>query len=263
MNTVLALEGLGVTYRRRTGLFGAVAEVTALDDVTLHVVAGECVGIIGESGCGKSTLAGVAAGLIDTGKGRVRIAEELMPMQGRSRPLAARRALQLVFQDPYGSLDPRQRIGAIIAEGLTIHAPASNHRNQVLAGLAAVGLSGDFIDRLPHQLSGGQRQRVALARALVVEPRVIILDEPTSALDLSVQAQIINLLLDLQAARGLGYLLISHDIDVIRHMCHRVIVMAAGRIVEAGPTADVLGNPQMPYTQRLIAAAPLIPGLVA
>ncbi|WP_421838624.1 ATP-binding cassette domain-containing protein [Novosphingobium sp.] len=263
MNTVLALEGLSVTYRRRAGLFGGATEVKALSDVSLHVEAGECVGIIGESGCGKSTLAGVAAGLIDAGAGRVRVAGELMPRQSRSRPLAARRALQLVFQDPYGSLDPRQRIGAIIAEGLTIHAPASNHHDLVMAVLGAVGLSSDFIDRLPHQLSGGQRQRVAMARALVVEPKVIILDEPTSALDLSVQAQILNLLLDLQAARGLGYLLISHDIDVIRHLCHRVIVMAAGRIVEAGPTADVLGNPHMPYTQRLIAAAPSIPGLVA
>lgn len=263
MNTVLALEGLGVTYRRRAGLFAAVTHVNALDDVSLHVEAGECVGIIGESGCGKSTLAGIAAGLIDAGAGRVRIDGELMPMRSRSRPLAARRALQLVFQDPYGSLDPRQRIGTIIAEGLAIHAPASDHRAMVVEALSAVGLSGDFIDRLPHQLSGGQRQRVALARALVVEPKVIILDEPTSALDLSVQAQILNLLLDLQAARGLGYLLISHDIDVIRHLCHRVVVMAAGRIVETGLTADVLGNPQIPYTQRLIAAAPRIPGLVA
>jgi ABC-type microcin C transport system duplicated ATPase subunit YejF len=263
VNAVLALDGVGVTYRRRAGLFGAVAEVRALEGVSLHVDAGECVGIIGESGCGKSTLAGVSAGLIDASAGRVCIAGEAMPIRSRSRPLAARRALQLVFQDPYGSLDPRQRIGAIIAEGLTIHAPDSDHHDQVRTVLAAVGLGSDFIDRLPHQLSGGQRQRVALARALVVEPKVIILDEPTSALDLSVQAQILNLLLDLQASRGLGYLLISHDIDVIRHLCHRVIVMAAGQIVETGPTADVLGNPQMPYTQRLIAAAPSIPELAA
>jgi ABC-type microcin C transport system duplicated ATPase subunit YejF len=261
MSEVLALAGLGVTYRRRAGLFGTGKAVTALDDVSLHVDAGECVGIIGESGCGKSTLAGVAAGLIDASAGRVRVAGEAMPVRSRSRPLAARRALQLVFQDPYGSLDPRQRIGASIAEGLSIHAPDSHHRERVDAVLAAVGLGSEFTDRLPHQLSGGQRQRVALARALVVEPKVIILDEPTSALDLSVQAQILNLLLDLQVARGLGYLLISHDIDVIRHLCHRVIVMAAGRIVEAGPAADVLGKPQMAYTQRLIAAAPSIPGL--
>jgi ABC-type microcin C transport system duplicated ATPase subunit YejF len=263
VSAVLALDRLAVTYRRRAGLFGAVTKVRALDDVSLHVDAGECVGIIGESGCGKSTLAGVAAGLIDANAGRVHIAGEAMPMRSRSRPLEARRALQLVFQDPYGSLDPRQRIGAIIGEGLTIHAPNGNHRDQAIAVLAAVGLASDFIDRLPHQLSGGQRQRVALARALVVEPKVIILDEPTSALDLSVQAQILNLLLDIQAARGLGYLLISHDIDVIRHLCHRVIVMAAGRIVETGPTANVLGNPQQPYTHQLIAAAPSIPGLAA
>ena len=258
---ILRLDDLSVRYRRRLGLFGRVSEVTALDAVSLQVAAGECVGIIGESGCGKSTLAKVAAGLIDADAGRVEIAGAVMPQRSRARPLAARRALQLVFQDPYGSLDPRQRIGTIIGEGLRLHAPRADRPAAVAAALAAVGLAGDFAGRLPHQLSGGQRQRVALARALVVEPQVIILDEPTSALDLSVQAQILNLLLSLQAARGLGYLLISHDIDVIRHMCHRVVVMAAGRVVETGPTAAVLTDPQMPYTRRLIAAAPTIPEL--
>jgi ABC-type microcin C transport system duplicated ATPase subunit YejF len=263
MTAVLELEGLCVAYRRRAGLFGRASPVRALDAVSLHVDAGECVGIIGESGCGKSTLASVAAGLIDADAGQVSIAGQTMPQRGRTRPLEARRALQLVFQDPYGSLDPRQRIGRIVGEGLAIHEPGTSHEDRVEAVLAAVGLGSAFMDRLPHQLSGGQRQRAALARALVVNPQVMIRDEPTSALDVSVQAQILNLLLDLQLARGLGYLLISHDIDVIRHLCHRVIVMAAGQIVETGPTADVLGHPQMPYTQRLIAAAPAIPGWAA
>jgi ABC-type microcin C transport system duplicated ATPase subunit YejF len=168
----------------------------------------------------------------------------------------------MVFQDPYGALNPTSTVAGTLAEGLEVHGLAQGDamRLRILAALEEVGLDAGFAERRPHQLSGGQRQRVAIARALVVEPDVVILDEPTSALDLSVQAQILNLLLDLQERRGLAYLFISHDIDVVRHLCHRVCVMEAGSIVEEGDTAMVLSSPTHPCTRKLVDAAPRIPG---
>ena len=253
MTAALALDGIDLAYTRRG------ARVVALEGVSIEVAPGECVGLIGESGSGKSSLAAVAAGLIDADAGEVRLGGDLLPRRAARRDRAARRRLATVFQDPYGSLDPAQTVAAIIAEGPRAHGvPAPERAARVAALLADVGLPPEFARRRPHALSGGQHQRVAIARALAVEPQVVILDEPTSALDVSVQAQILNLLLDLQARHGLAYLFISHDIDVIRHMCTRTYVLQAGRIVEHGPTAIVLRTPAHAYTRRLLAATPVI-----
>jgi peptide/nickel transport system ATP-binding protein len=184
-----------------------------------------------------------------------------LPTRASARSAQSRRDLQIVLQDPYDSLDPAMTVAATVAEGLDIHGigPWAGRRDRAARMLLEVGLDGAFLDRWPHELSGGQRQRVAIARALAVEPRVLVLDEPTSALDLSVQAQILNLLLQIQERRGIACLLISHDIDVIRHLCHRVYVMQAGRVVEEGPASMVLTTPCEPYTRRLIDSVPRLP----
>jgi peptide/nickel transport system ATP-binding protein len=255
-----ALRGVSVVYPApRLGL--ARKPVTALDDVSIEVAAGECVGIVGESGSGKSTLASVAMGLQPLATGSLIYGGRVLDLAARRRPRAARRALQMVFQDPYGSLNPTMRVADLVGEGLDIHRIGSRADRiaRVIAALDDVGLGAAYMERRPHELSGGQRQRVAIARALAVDPEMVVLDEPTSALDLSVQAQILNLLLDLQLRRGLSYLFISHDIDVVRHLCHRVYVMQAGRIVDSGAPADLFERPEHPYTRRLVAAAPRMP----
>jgi peptide/nickel transport system ATP-binding protein len=230
----------------------------ALGGVSLTVARGECVGVIGESGSGKSSLARVIAGLAEGATGTLRLAGEAVPITPGARRREQCRRIQMVFQDPVGSLNPFLTIGAIIAEGLAIHGigTRAERRERVAAFLADVGLDPAMASRRPHELSGGQRQRVAIARALAVEPDLILLDEPTSALDLVVQAQIINLLLRLQHERGLAYLFISHDLDVVRHLCHHVHVITGGQIVESGPAGAVFADPQHPYTQGLIAAMP-------
>ena len=244
----LAVTDLGIRYGSKIALAGA----------SLSVAPGECVGIVGESGSGKSSLANAIMGFVAPSKGLVTLDGRALQLDSARRNRADRRAIQMVFQDPFSSLNPALRIATTLTEGLAVHAlvPRAARRARAAEALAEVGLSPDFLDRFPHQLSGGQRQRVAIARALIVEPRVIVLDEPTSALDLSVQAQILNLLLDLQDRRGLGYLFISHDLDVIRHLCHRVHVMLQGDIVESGLTTDVLDHPQHDYTRMLVAATP-------
>jgi ABC-type glutathione transport system ATPase component len=230
----------------------------ALGGVNLSVARGECVGVIGESGSGKSSLARVIAGLAEGATGTLRLAGEAVPITPGARRRHQCRRIQMVFQDPVGSLNPFLTIGAIIAEGLAIHriGTRAERRERVAALLADVGLDPAMASRRPHELSGGQRQRVAIARALAVEPDLILLDEPTSALDLVVQAQIINLLLRLQLERGLAYLFISHDLDVVRHLCHHVHVITGGQIVESGPAGAVFADPQNPYTQGLIATMP-------
>ena len=256
----LALDNAVVEYRRTRGLYGAPTVVRALNGVSLELFPGECVGVVGESGSGKSTIAQLAVGLLKPSAGHVVLDGERAPDNPRARALRLRRYLQLVPQDPFGSLDPLFTVERIVAEGLAIHGlcPRAERRARVLAVLNEVGLDEGHLSRRPHELSGGQRQRVAIARALAVEPQVVVLDEPTSALDLSVQAQVLNLLLTLQERRGLAYLFISHDIEVIRHLAHRVYVIRSGEIVEAGPTAEVLGRPGHPYTQSLVAAVPVI-----
>lgn len=248
-NTLLELEGARLTYRR------GAAQFVALDGVSLSVARGECVGVIGESGSGKSSLARVIAGLAEGASGELRLDGTGVPLASGRRDREQCRRIQMVFQDPVGSLNPVLTIGAIIAEGLAIHRIGERRERAIrVAGLLAdVGLDPALAARRPHELSGGQRQRVAIARALAVVPDLILLDEPTSALDLVVQAQIINLLMALQDERGLAYLFISHDLDVVRHLCHRVHVITGGRIVESGPTESVFADPRHPYTQGLIA----------
>ena len=234
----------------------------ALNHVSLSVRRGETVGVVGESGSGKSTLAMALLGLqrIERGAGSGAILFDGRPLDAyrgaERRRLRAK--LQVVFQDPYSALSPRQTIGRIVEEGLALHRPeldAQTRRERVIATLAEVGLGADVLGRYPHAFSGGQRQRIAIARALVVEPQLLILDEPTSALDVSVQRQVLALLSRLQRTRDLAYVFISHDLEVVAAMSHRLIVMRAGEVVETGVTSDLMTAPTHPYTQTLFAAA--------
>ena len=241
----IEVTGLDVTFAGRGGGMRAVR------DVSFAVADGESFGLVGESGSGKSTILRAIAGLVPEVTGEVRVAGARL---GRRRSRADRRRLQFVFQDPYGALHPRHSIGRIIAEPLLIHGIGDVGR-RVDAALAAVGLGDEHRFRFPHQLSGGQRQRVAIARALVLDPPILLLDEPTSALDVSIQAEILNLLARLRRERGFSYLLVSHDLAVVAHMCDRVGVMRQGELVEILP-ADALraGAAAHPYTAELITA---------
>jgi ABC-type microcin C transport system duplicated ATPase subunit YejF len=236
--------------------FGEVKYLTAVKDVSLTLQKGQTIGVVGESGSGKSTLGRAILRLISS-EGKVAYLGKELPDPGQTmRPL--RRELQLVFQDPFGSLSPRMTIGRIITEGLLIHEPqlSSRQRDQrAEEALAEVGLDTAMRNRYPHELSGGQRQRVAIARTMILKPNVIVLDEPTSALDRSVQKQIVTLLRDLQRDHGLSYIFISHDMAVVRAVSDYVIVMKEGQIVEQGPTADVFDHPQEAYTKTLMEAA--------
>jgi microcin C transport system ATP-binding protein len=231
--------------------------VKAVDEVSIAVRAGETLGVVGESGSGKSTL-GLALLRLQKAEGGIRFdGLDIAGVGGRRlRPL--RRQMQIVFQDPYGSLSPRMPIGEIVGEGLEVHEPGvaeEERERRIVAALEEVGLDPAARDRYPHEFSGGQRQRVAIARALVLKPRLIVLDEPTSALDRSVQAQIVDLLRDLQRRHGLAYLFISHDLKVVRAMSHRILVLRHGQRVEEGPAGEILSRPQHPYTRALLAAA--------
>jgi microcin C transport system ATP-binding protein len=246
------LPGLRGWFRR--------GEFVAVRDAAFSIPAGHTLGVIGESGSGKSTLALAALGLLP-------FAGELQ-VDGRAwsrdqaRNKALRRLVQVVFQDPFSSLSPRQTVEEIVGEGLTIHAPELSkpeRQRRVLQALEEVGLGEDqfpgLLQRYPHEFSGGQRQRLAIARALIIEPRLLVLDEPTSALDVTIQKQVLQLLQRLQRERGLSFLLITHDVDVIRAMAHEVLVMKAGEILESGPVSRVLDEPAHPYTRALAAAA--------
>ena len=255
--TILEARNVAVRYMLRGGWFVRKRTFTAVDDVSLKVARGETLGLIGESGSGKSTF-GRALIKLEPSTGAILFeGRDLQPLsKAAMRPL--RHHLQIVFQDPFASLSPRRTVGAIVAEGLTIHAPTLSmeaRMRRVEEALENVNLPADFAQRLPHELSGGQRQRVAIARALVLGPRLVVLDEPTSALDRSVQADVLALLRRLQAERGLAYLLITHDLVVVRAMASRLAVMKAGRIVEMGPTTDVLDTPREAYTRHLVEAA--------
>jgi microcin C transport system ATP-binding protein len=247
-----------VWFPIRAGLLRRVrGYVKAVDGVSLAVRAGATLGVVGESGSGKTTL-GLALLRLTASQGRLRFAGQDIALlsQRRLRPL--RREMQIVFQDPYSSLSPRLSVAQIVEEGLRIHnlaAGAAERRGLIEGALAEVGLDPAAADRYPHEFSGGQRQRIAIARALVLKPRLVVLDEPTSALDMSVQAQIVELLRDLQIRRGLAYLFISHDLRVVRALAHDILVMKDGRIVEAGPTERIMTQPEHPYTRALMAAA--------
>ncbi|MER9332318.1 ABC transporter ATP-binding protein [Mesorhizobium sp. M0488] len=258
--TILEASGVRVCFMLRHGTFLKPdwRELVAVDDLDLTLSRHETLGLVGESGSGKTTFGQALLRLIDAKRGEIRF--EGKPIQGLSRaemrPLRSR--MQIVFQDPFSSLNPRMTIGQIIEEGLVVNSIGATRRervDRVREALTSAGMPGDILSRFPHEFSGGQRQRIAIARAIALEPEFILLDEPTSALDLSVQAQIIDLLRKLQDERGLSYLFISHDLKVVRALCHRVIVMQHGKIVEQGPVDEVLSNPKTAYTERLVRAA--------
>jgi ABC-type oligopeptide transport system ATPase subunit len=244
-------------FRRRRGLAGGTV-VRAVDGVSFDIEAGETFGLVGESGSGKTTIARCLLRLVEPTSGEIRFrGEDLRRLSGRALR-RARRNLQLVFQDPSSSLDPRMHAGAIVEEPLVVHRVGSRaaRRARVRELFELVGLEPALVDRYPHELSGGQRQRVAIARALALGPSFLVADEPVSALDLSVQAQIVNLLLDLQARLGLTYLLIAHDLRLVRHVCRRAAVLYRGRIVETARAVDLFDAPMHPYTRALVAAMP-------
>ncbi len=255
---LIEAQALRVWFPLRRGVLRRVTgHLKAVDGVSLAVRAGSTLGIVGESGSGKTTL-GLALLRLTAAEGEIRFAGRNIAAlsQRQLRPL--RREMQIVFQDPFSSLSPRLSVAQIVEEGLKVHRLANSaaERRQVIEeALAEVGLDPAAADRYPHEFSGGQRQRVAIARALVLKPRLVVLDEPTSALDLSVQAQIVDLLRDLQARHGLAYVFISHDLRVIRALAHQIMVMKDGRIVEAGPAEQIMTQPRHPYTRALMAAA--------
>ncbi|MCS6898195.1 MAG: ATP-binding cassette domain-containing protein [Polyangiaceae bacterium] len=242
------------------GLFSAKKILRAVDDVSLQVMRGETLGLVGESGCGKSTLGRVVLRLLEPTGGRIAFEGQDLTLLSSSELRPLRRRMQIIFQDPYSSLNPRMSIRDIVGEGLLIHGMVKSRKEldeRVAALLAKVGLRPEHRERYPHEFSGGQRQRIGIARALAVEPSFLVCDEPTSALDVSIQAQIVNLLLDLQETLGLSYLLISHDLKIVEFMSHRVAVMYLGKIVETGPTPQVFSRRAHPYTRALFSALPV------
>ena len=265
---LLEAEGLVKHFPGRRGMADLLTGrprpiVRALDGASLVVHHKETVGIVGESGCGKSTLARCLVKLHLPDAGVLRFEGVPLEMGDTSQMERFRRAVQMVFQDPYGSLNPRMTVGQALAETLSVHriVPSEHIATRVAELVARVGLPEDATFRRPWEFSGGQRQRIGIARALAVEPRVLIADEPVSALDVSVQSQIVNLFLELQARLGLALVFITHDLRLVRHMTHRVAVMYLGRIVETGPTAALFAAPRHPYTQALMRAMPrLHPG---
>ena len=241
----------------RESLLASAPEVHALRGVSFDLLAGKSLGIVGESGSGKSTLARLVMALEPPTSGSVTLLGRDLHTLPPSELRAARKDFQMVFQDPYGSLDPRQRIVQIVAEPLP-PLPAAERRERVAEALDAVGLRAADGSKYPHEFSGGQRQRIAIARALITRPRLIVADEPVSALDVSVQAQVLNLMQDLQQRFGLTYLFISHDLAVVDHLCDEVAVMLAGRIVEQGSPDVLFRHAEHPYTRALIAAVPQV-----
>ena len=259
MSPLVEVSHLVKHFTRDAGLFRAGTRVAAVDDVSFSIDEGETFGLVGESGSGKTTTGRCLLRLIEPSSGAVRFRGENLMDFSRKRLRDARRDMQIVFQDPYSSLNPRMRACDIVEEPLIIHALGTRAERQARVAelFRLVGLDPVHLGRLPHQFSGGQRQRIGLARALALNPSFVVLDEPVSALDVSVQAQVVNLLMDLQRQLQLTYLFIAHDLRLVEQVCSRVAVMLLGKIVELGPTASLFAAPQHPYTKALLSAIPV------
>lgn len=256
---ILVANNLVKTYIQRSGKFGfGTTLVKALDDVSISLRSGSTLAVVGESGSGKSTLARCLLQLQPLDSGEVLFAgQDLAKMRGADLR-CVRKDLQMVFQDPFASLNPRMHVGEIVGEGLLIHGlgTRAEQQKQVIAMMQRVGLSEADMQKYPHEFSGGQRQRIGIARALVLQPKVVVCDEPVSALDVSIQAQILLLLKDLQQEMALSYIFISHDLRVVRHIANDIVVMYAGKVVERGAVVDIYTRPQHEYTRNLLAAIP-------
>jgi oligopeptide transport system ATP-binding protein len=259
---LLEVKKLKVHFPVKHGLFSRVRDyVKAVDDVSFTIEPGETLGLVGESGCGKTTLGRTIVKLIEPTAGSIEFEGEDIARLSGAALRARRRKFQMIFQDPYGSLNPRMTVGQIIGEAIDIHKLAENkdaRQRRIVELLKAVGLDAQHAQRYPHEFSGGQRQRIGIARALAVEPKLIVCDEPVSALDVSVQAQIINLLQELQEQRRIAYLFIAHDLAVVEHISRRVMVMYLGKMVEVADAKAIVGAPKHPYTQALISAVPVV-----
>jgi oligopeptide transport system ATP-binding protein len=258
---LLSVANLTKEFALKGGLFsGHSASVHAVDGVHFHVDRGETLGLVGESGCGKSTTGRCVLRLIEPTSGDIHFEGKDVRALGANELRILRRDIQIIFQDPYASLNPRMNVGAIVGEALIIHQLTKTKRQfeeRVVDLLETVGLRADHMGRYPNEFSGGQRQRIGIARALAVEPKLIICDEPVSALDVSIQAQVINLLEDLQEKFGLAYLFIAHDLAVVEHISKRIAVMYLGRIVEMAPAQALYNSPRHPYTEALLSAVPI------
>jgi dipeptide transport system ATP-binding protein len=258
MNAIVKARDVSQVYEVRRGLFAKQLELKAVKEASFSVEEGETLAIVGESGCGKSTLARMLTMIETPTEGELDIDGVRITGNDKAAAKRLRSTVQIVFQNPYGALNPRQKVGAILEEPLKINTSLSRaeRRKKAEAALAEVGLRPEHYGRYPHMFSGGQRQRIAIARAIILEPKILVLDEPVSALDVSIQAQILNLLADLQDRLGLTYVFISHDLSVVRHVADRVMVMYLGRPVEIAPVDALYANPLHPYTRALLSATP-------
>jgi len=257
---VVAANGLTKVYKVRRGVFAPSAELHAVDGVSFRLAAGRTLAVVGESGCGKSTLARMVTLIEQPTAGSLKLVGHEVSQAKGTALASLRRHVQIVFQDPYGSLNPRRKVGAILEEPLVINTrmPSGERRAAARAMMARVGLRPEHYERYPLMFSGGQRQRIAIARALMLHPKIVVLDEPVSALDVSIQAQVLNLLMDLQEEFDLAYLFISHGLSVVRHIADEVMVMYLGRTVEQGPKQAIFTAPRHPYTRALLAATPFV-----